>query len=46
MHHGEGIRAYYERKIEELSAQLREKQQNQQRLEAQRNKVNAQGIKF
>eukprot|EP00727_Mastigamoeba_balamuthi_P005825 m51a1_g1862 putative 26s protease regulatory subunit (394) ;mRNA; f:632192-633798 len=42
MENAQGIRAYYLRKIEELSATIREKQQNQRRLEAQRNKLNAQ----
>jgi len=36
------LRGYYLRKIEELSALLRERQQNQRRLEAQRNALNAQ----
>eukprot|EP01105_Mastigella_eilhardi_P009800 TRINITY_DN2295_c0_g1_i2.p1 TRINITY_DN2295_c0_g1~~TRINITY_DN2295_c0_g1_i2.p1 ORF type:complete len:447 (-),score=141.05 TRINITY_DN2295_c0_g1_i2:76-1278(-) len=39
---GGGVRAYYQHKIEELSAAIREKQQNQRRLEAQRNKLNTQ----
>eukprot|EP00898_Chlorokybus_atmophyticus_P000305 jgi/Chlat1/1275/Chrsp117S01709 len=37
---GEGLRSYYQGKIEELEIQLRDKTQNLRRLEAQRNELN------
>ena len=40
---GEGLRAYYQAKIEELEIQARDKQHNLRRLEAQRNDLNTKG---
>ena len=40
---GEGLRAYYKGKIEDLEIQIREKQQNLWRMEAQRNDLNLKG---
>ena len=40
---GEGLRRYYQSKIDELSVKLQDKSQNLKRLEAQRNELNAQG---
>ena len=40
---GEGLRAYYKGKIEELEIQIRDKQHNLKRMEAQRNELNTQG---
>ena len=40
---GEGLRAYYRSKIEELEVQIRDKQHNLKRMEAQRNELNTQG---
>lgn len=40
---GEGLRAYYKGKIEELEMQMREKQHNLRRMEAQRNELNTKG---
>jgi len=37
----EGIKSYYQQKLEELDVVLREKSQNVRRLEAQRNDWNA-----
>lgn len=39
-----GLNAYYQGKIEHFEALLAEKTQNLRRLEAQRNKLNSQGI--
>jgi len=39
---GEGLRRYYQSKIDELSVKLQDKSQNLKRLEAQRNELNAQ----
>ena len=36
-----GLRGYYARRIEELNAEIRERQSNQRRLEARRNALNA-----
>ena len=40
---GEGLRAYYKGKIEELEIQIRDKQHNLRRMEAQRNELNSRG---
>lgn len=40
---GEGFRAYYITKIEELQLIVAEKSQNLRRLQAQRNELNAKG---
>ena len=40
---GEGLRSYYQAKIEELEIQARDKQHNLRRLEAQRNDLNGKG---
>lgn len=40
---GEGLKAYYEGKIEEMEILLGEKMQNLNRLEAQRNELNSKG---
>lgn len=40
---GEGLRAYYKGKIEDIEIQIREKQQNLWRMEAQRNDLNLKG---
>ena len=40
---GEGLRAYYKAKIEELEIQIRDKQHNLRRMEAQRNELNSKG---
>lgn len=41
--HGEGLREYYEQRIQELQLLLRHKVHNLQRLEAQRNELNSRG---
>lgn len=40
---GEGLRAYYKSKIEDLEVQIRDRNQNLQRMEAQRNELNMKG---
>jgi biotin carboxylase len=40
---GEGLRAYYKSKIEDLEVQIRDRTQNLQRMEAQRNELNMKG---
>lgn len=40
---GEGLRAYYKDKIEDLGIQIRDKTNNLQRMEAQRNDLNTKG---
>jgi 26S proteasome regulatory subunit T6 len=40
---GEGLRAYYKGKIEDLEIQIRDKQHNLWRMEAQRNDLNLKG---
>lgn len=40
---GEGLRAYYKGKIEDLEIQIRDKTNNLQRMEAQRNDLNTKG---
>jgi hypothetical protein len=40
---GDGLRAYYRGKIEDLEIQIRDKQHNLRRMEAQRNELNAKG---
>ena len=40
---GEGLRAYYQSKIEELELAIRDKQHNLHRMEAQRNELNSRG---
>ena len=40
---GEGLRAYYKAKIEELEILAKDKQHNLHRLEAQRNELNTKG---
>jgi hypothetical protein len=40
---GEGLRAYYQAKIEELEIQIRDKSHNLRRMEAQRNELNTKG---
>lgn len=42
---GDGLRAYYKGKIEELEVHLRDKQHNLRRMEAQRNELNNKGRK-
>lgn len=42
---GVGFRSYYIQKIEELQLIVAEKSQNLRRLQAQRNELNAKGIK-
>lgn len=42
---GEGFRSYYIQKIEELQLIVNEKSQNLRRLQAQRNELNAKGMK-
>lgn len=42
---GEGFRPYYITKIEELQLVVAEKAQNLRRLQAQRNELNAKGIR-
>ena len=42
---GEGLRAYYRSKIEELEVQIRDKQHNLKRMEAQRNELNTKGAR-
>ena len=37
------LRGYYQTKIDELEANIREKQENLRRLEAQRNDLNSKG---
>jgi hypothetical protein len=41
---GEGLKAYYKAKIEELEILARDKHHNLQRLQAQRNELNTKGI--
>lgn len=41
---GEGLKAYYKAKIEELEILARDKQHNLRRLEAQRNELNTKGV--
>jgi hypothetical protein len=41
---GEGLRAYYQGKIEEMEIVLGTKTQNLRRLEAQRNELNSKGV--
>lgn len=43
---GEGLRAYYKGKIEDLEIQIRDKQHNLWRMEAQRNDLNLKGKYF
>lgn len=43
---GEGFRSYYIQKIEELQLIVNEKSQNLRRLQAQRNELNAKGMKY
>lgn len=40
---GDGLRAYYESKVEELELRIRTKQLDLKRLEAQRNELNSRG---
>ena len=40
---GEGLRAYYHSKIDDLEIQVRDKQHNLRRMEAQRNELNTKG---
>ena len=40
---GEGLRGYYKGKIEDLEIQIRDKQHNLWRMEAQRNDLNLKG---
>jgi hypothetical protein len=40
---GDGLKAYYRAKIEELELQIKDKSHNLRRLEAQRNELNAHG---
>lgn len=40
---GEGIRSYYQAKIDELELLVRDKQHDLRRLEAQRNELNSKG---
>ena len=39
----DGIKAYYQAKIQELSVNIKTKQANLKRLEAQRNELNTKG---
>ena len=39
----QGLRTYYENKIDELEVTLRERTENLKRLEAQRNELNGKG---
>jgi len=41
--HDNGLLSYFQAKLEELDIIIREKQQNNRRLEAQRNECNAKG---
>lgn len=41
--HGQGLRTYYQGKIEEYEVQIREKQVDLRRMEAQRNELNSKG---
>lgn len=41
--HGQGLRTYYQGKIEEYEVQIREKQVDLRRMEAQRNELNTKG---
>lgn len=41
--HGQGLRTYYQGKIEECEVQIREKQVDLRRMEAQRNELNSKG---
>lgn len=41
---GEGLKAYYKAKIEELEILARDKHHNLQRLQAQRNELNTKGV--
>ena len=43
---GEGIKNYYQTKIQQLSVTLRNKKSNLRRLEAQRNELNGRGNAF
>lgn len=40
---GEGLRTYYRSKIEEMEIQIRDKQHDLRRMEAQRNDLNTKG---
>ncbi len=40
---GDGLRTYYESKVEELELRIRTKQHDLKRLEAQRNELNSRG---
>lgn len=40
---GDGLRSYYESKVEELELRIRTKQHDLKRLEAQRNELNSRG---
>lgn len=40
---GDGLKAYYKSKIEELELMVKDKTHNLRRLEAQRNELNTQG---
>ena len=40
---GEGLRSYYKGKIEDLEIQIRDRQHNLWRMEAQRNDLNLKG---
>jgi 26S proteasome regulatory subunit T6 len=42
--HGQGLRTYYQGKIEEYEVQIREKQVDLRRMEAQRNELNTKGM--
>jgi 26S proteasome regulatory subunit T6 len=42
----EGIKSYYQQKIEELEVIIRDKEQNNRRLEAQRNDWNSKGTHY
>ena len=44
--HGQGLRTYYQGKIEEYEVQIREKQVDLRRMEAQRNELNSKGTSF
>ena len=41
-----GIGSYYQSKVEELEVMIRDKSENLERLRAQRNELNSQGISF